>query len=86
MLFLILGVAAVLLKYLEVGFVAELNWLAVLSPFALALVWWAWADASGYTARKAMEREDRRKQERIDRQKSQLGMLSSRSGRKRRGG
>jgi len=49
------------------------------------MAWWAWADASGYTKRKAMEREERRKQERIDRQRSQMGMLSSRSrGGKRR--
>jgi hypothetical protein len=31
-----------------------------------------------------MEREDRRKQERIDRQRSQMGMLSTRSGRGKR--
>lgn len=84
MWFLMLGVLGVLLKYFEVGFVATLSWWIVLIPFGLAMAWWAWADASGYTKRKAMEREDRRKQERIDRQKSQLGMLSSRSGRNNR--
>jgi len=84
MWFLMLGVLGVLLKYFEVGFVARLNWWIVLIPFALAMAWWAWADASGYTKRKAMEREDQRKQERIDRQRSQLGMLSSRSNRSKR--
>ncbi|MDN4588663.1 TIGR04438 family Trp-rich protein [Xenophilus aerolatus] len=85
MWFLMLGVLGVLLKYFEVGFVATLSWWIVLIPFALAMAWWAWADASGYTKRKAMEREERRKQERIDRQRSQMGMLSSRSrGGKRR--
>lgn len=84
MWFLMLGVLGVLLKYFEVGFVATLSWWIVLIPFGLAMAWWAWADASGYTKRKAMEREDRRKQERIDRQRSQLGMLSSRSGRGKR--
>lgn len=79
MWFLMLGVLGVLLKYFEVGFVATLSWWIVLIPFALAMAWWAWADASGYTKRKAMEREERRKQERIDRQRSQMGMLSSRS-------
>lgn len=84
MWFLMLGVAGVLLKYFEVGFVATLSWWIVLIPFGLAMAWWAWADSSGYTKRKAMEREDRRKQERIDRQRSQLGMLNSRSNRSKR--
>ncbi|MDA7415953.1 TIGR04438 family Trp-rich protein [Xenophilus arseniciresistens] len=79
--FLAIGVLGLLLKYLEVGFVAGLSWWLVLSPFAMALAWWAWADATGYTARKAMEQDERRKQARIDRQRSQLGMLNSRSGR-----
>ena len=46
---------------------------------------WSYADWSGYTKRKVVERENERKQERIDRQRSQMGMLSSRSNRKRRG-
>ena len=50
----------------------------------LAVAWWAWADASGYTKRKVIEKENARKQERIDRQRSNLGLLSSRSN--RRGG
>ncbi|MDA8446535.1 TIGR04438 family Trp-rich protein [Paracidovorax valerianellae] len=69
-----LGVLLVLLKYLEIGPVAQWNWWWVLSPFALALVWWTWADASGYTKRKAMEKMDRRKQDRIDKQREALGI------------
>ncbi len=84
MWFLGLGLLLVALKYFEVGPVAQWSWLVVLSPFALALAWWAWADWSGYTKRKAMEREAERRQERIDRQRSQLGMLGSRSRGKRR--
>ncbi len=52
-----------------------LSWWIVLIPFALALAWWAWADASGYTKRKVIEQENARRQERIDRQKSRLGTL-----------
>ncbi len=85
MWFLMLGVLGVALKYFEVGFVATLSWWIVLIPFGLALAWWAYADASGYTKRKVMEREERRKEERIERQRSQLGMLTSRSNRRRRG-
>ena len=86
MWFLMLGVLGVALWYFEVGFFATLGWWYLLIPFGLALVWWAWADWSGYTKRQVMKREDIRKQERLDRQRSQLGMLSSRSNRRRRGG
>ncbi len=72
MWFLGAGVALLLLKWLEVGPVAELSWWIVLAPFALAVVWWAWADSSGYTKRKASERMDRRKEERLERTRNAL--------------
>jgi small Trp-rich protein len=75
MWFLMLGLLGVALKLLEVGFVAGLDWWIVLIPFALAVAWWAWADASGYTKRKVIEKENARRQDRIDRQKSRLGTL-----------
>lgn len=73
MLFLGLGIILLLLKYLEIGVVAEWSWWIVLSPFALAVVWWTWADWSGYTKRKAVQKENQRKQARIDRQRQQMG-------------
>ena len=84
MWFLILGVLGVALKYLEIGPVATLSWWIVLIPFVLAVAWWSYADASGYTKRKVIERENERKAERVDRQRSRLGMLTSRSSRKKR--
>jgi small Trp-rich protein len=38
-----------------------------------AMLWWTWADWSGYTKRKAMERDDQRKLERINRHREALG-------------
>ena len=76
MLLLLLGVALLAMKWLEFGPVASWSWILVLSPFPLAMAWWAWADASGYTARKEMERENLRKQERIDKQRERIGTLS----------
>ena len=72
----LLGIGMVLLalKYLEIGAVAQWDWWLVLSPFALALAWWAWADWSGYTKKKAVERMDRRKQDRIDKSREALGL------------
>lgn len=78
MFFLLTGLGLMLLKYFEIGFVAELSWWWVLSPFAMAVAWWAWADTTGYTKRKAMERMDQKKQDRIDRQREALGIKSKR--------
>ncbi|MFN7855151.1 MAG: TIGR04438 family Trp-rich protein [Acidovorax sp.] len=72
----LLGLSLVLLalKYFEIGPVATWSWWVVLSPFAATAAWWAWADASGYTKRKAMEKMDRRKQDRINKHKEALGV------------
>jgi small Trp-rich protein len=82
MLLLGVGIVLLALKYLEIGFVAAWSWWVVLSPFALAVVWWTWADMSGYTKRKAMERESARKQERIDKNRAQMGLGTKKSGRR----
>jgi small Trp-rich protein len=74
MYLLLLGVITLLLKYLEIGPVANWSWLWVLSPFAGAVVWWTWADWSGYTKKKAMEKDDQRKQARIEKARESLGM------------
>lgn len=82
MYFLLIGIVALVLKYLEIGPVATLSWLIVLSPFALAVVWWAWADASGYTKRKEIDKMEKRKQDRIDKQRDAMGMLSAKKRKK----
>ena len=68
-----LGIILLVMKYLEFGPVAAWSWLWVLSPLAAAVVWWSWADSSGYTKRRAMERENARRQDRIDRNKTAIG-------------
>ena len=70
---LLLGVLLLVLKYLEIGPVAAWSWWWVLSPFAVAAAWWAWADWSGYTKRKAMEKEDAKKIARINKAKEAMG-------------
>jgi len=71
--FLGLGLLLLVMKYLEFGVVAAWDWWVVLSPFALAVLWWTWADWSGYTKRKAMEKDDARRQSRIDGNRDALG-------------
>ena len=73
MLFLILGVVLLALKYLEIGPVALWSWWMGLAPFGLAVLWWAWADWSGYTKRKAMQKEDAKKAARIAKAKDAMG-------------
>ena len=78
MYFLGLGIILLLMKYLEMDPVAGWSWLVVLAPFGLAAAWWAWADASGYTRRQAMEREDQRRLDRINKQRDAMGLKKKR--------
>lgn len=74
MYLLVFGIALSLLKYFEIGPVAHWAWWWVLSPYALAVAWWSWADATGYTKRKAVEKVELRKKERLNKQKENLGL------------
>jgi small Trp-rich protein len=78
MYFLGLGIILLLMKYLDIDPVVNWSWLVVLAPFGLAMAWWAWADTSGYTRRKAMEREDKRRQDRINKQRENMGLKKKR--------
>jgi len=69
-----IGMVLIVLKYLEIDPVAAWEWWWVLSPLGAAVVWWTWADWSGYTKKKAIQREDARKQARIDKSRQALGM------------
>lgn len=75
MYFLLIGIAALAMKYLEFGPVASLPWWAVLSPFGMAVVWWAWADSFGYSKRVEMDLMEKRKQDRLEKHRAQMGML-----------
>lgn len=77
MYFLVLGLALLLMKYLEIDPVATWSWLTVLAPFGLAVAWWAWADASGYTKRRAMEVEQARVKARLQKNREAIGSLNS---------
>ncbi len=73
-----LGIILLLMKYLDIDPVVAWSWWVVLAPFGLAVAWWSWADASGYTRRKAMEREDKRRRDRIDKQREAMGIKRKR--------
>lgn len=67
-----LGLVLMVLKFVAWGPVAQWSWWLVLTPIALTVVWWALADATGYTRRKAMQQEDKRLEERRARTKKAL--------------
>ena len=77
-----LGLVLMILKFMEMGPVAAWDWWVVLAPFGLAVAWWSWADATGYTKRKAMEAEDAKRKARIERNRDAMGMLSSKKKRR----
>ena len=74
MYFLVAGIGLVIWNFYRIGLVADMSWWWVLSPFAMAIAWWSWSDASGRTKRKEMEKVERRKQDRIERQRAAMGI------------
>lgn len=74
MWFIVLGVLLVALKLADVGAVAAWSWWTVLAPFGLAAVWWAYADATGFTKRREMDKLEERKLERKRKAMDALGI------------
>jgi len=68
MWFVGLGVLLLVMNLANIGPVGawtwEDDWWLMLAPFGLAVVWWAWADATGWNKRRAMEKIDARREER----------------------
>jgi small Trp-rich protein len=74
MWFVVIGVVLLLMKVAGFGPVADWGWVWVLLPFGLALVWWAVADATGYTQRRAIDKMEERKLARRQRDMEALGL------------
>jgi small Trp-rich protein len=81
MWFVGIGTLLVLMKWLEFGPVGGWSWIAVLTPFGLALAWWAWADSTGYTQRREMDKMD---QKRLDRRRKAMESLGLQNPKRRR--
>jgi small Trp-rich protein len=80
-----LGLLLVVLRLAEFGVVAQWSWLVVLTPFAAAVVWWTWADASGYTKRREVDKMNARVSKRREDNLEALGMgITARRAKKRR--
>jgi len=74
MYFVLLGVLLVVLKLLELGPVGQWGWLAVLWPFGVAFLWWAYADKAGITKRREMNKMEEKKAERRRKHMIALGI------------
>ena len=78
MAFVLIGVLLIVLK---LGGVVQFHkddywaWAIVLSPFALAIAWWMFSDATGLTQRKAMQAMDERKAQRREKALEALGQF-----------
>lgn len=73
MYFLVLGLLLVALKLLGLEPVGEWSWWGVLLPFPLASLWWVISDLSGLTKKRAVEREEARRIQRIRKQLARGG-------------
>jgi small Trp-rich protein len=85
MAFLILGILLLAMKLTEFGPVAAWPWWLVLAPFVLAVLWWSFADSIGLTQRRAMDKMEKTKAERRNRNLEALGLRTPRDARARRG-
>jgi small Trp-rich protein len=71
---MLIGLLLLVLKYLEIDPVAKWDWWVCMIPLGIAAAWWAYADNFGYTKKKAMEKMDAKKRDRLAKQKADLGI------------
>jgi small Trp-rich protein len=78
MYFVVLGVLLIASNLAGIGPLADLvwpgDWWKMCWPFGLALIWWFFADATGYTKRKEIEKMDERVAKRRKESLEKLGM------------
>ena len=78
MLFVVIGVALIVLNLAGIGVVGTWNWeffgdlWKFCVPFLFALLWWIWSDKSGLNKRREMARMEKKK---ADRRKDNLAAL-----------
>ena len=70
----ILGVLLLAAKVAEFGPFADWSWWIVLAPFGVAALWWQFADSTGLTKRREIDKIERKKQERREKALEALGI------------
>lgn len=78
MWFVAIGVAMLVMNLAGIGPIGNWTWgeywWAMLLPFGLALVWWLWADWSGWTQRRVMDAIDAKRDARRQKSLDALGL------------
>jgi small Trp-rich protein len=74
----VIGVLLLVAKLAEFGPFGDWSWWIVLAPFAAAVLWWEFADTSGWTQRRIMEKLEARKIERRAKAMDSLGLTTRR--------
>ncbi|TAK98094.1 MAG: TIGR04438 family Trp-rich protein [Aquabacterium sp.] len=86
MWFVAIGVMVQILNLAGIGPVGawtwKEQWWIMLAPFVLAILWWAWADWSGLTQRKAMKKVDDKREARRQKALDALGLQSPKKGKR----
>lgn len=72
--FVAIGAVLLLLKIFEIDPVAAWSWIWILAPFGVAVAWWIYADSTGLTQRRAIQRMEERKVARRERDMVALGL------------
>ena len=68
------GVLLLIGWWADIGPFGRLPWWVVALPFVLAVLWWHFADTSGWTQRRQMDKMEKRKTDRRDRAMQALGL------------
>ena len=71
---LVVGLLLLIAKVAEIGPAAGLSWWIVGAPFAGAVLWWRFVDATGITKRREMKKMEDRKEQRRERSLEALGL------------
>jgi small Trp-rich protein len=71
---LAIGLLLFIAKVAAIGPAADWSWWIVGAPFAGAVLWWRFVDATGITKRREMKKMDERKEQRRERSLEALGL------------
>ena len=74
MAFVVIGVVLLGLWIGDVGPFGQLDWWWIALPFGLAVLWWEFADRSGLTERRIMDKMEQRKVARREKAMESLGL------------
>jgi small Trp-rich protein len=92
MYFVLIGVLVILCNLAGIGPMADWSWNITgdlwkfCVPFIFALVWWAWADATGYYKRREMEKMEAKRAGRREKNLVALGIDRAAKRRKKAAG